>query len=113
MHSHQIPYFFTWVRTFSQSLSCICTTDSFSFSGAVAEMLSSIAFICTRSIISKTIPSEDLGAVNSVIGSVEAFVPLIYGPLYNKIYAATLSFFPGAFYLLTTIMMVPAIFMFM
>lgn len=34
-----------------------------------------------------------------MVGVIEALVPSIYAPLYSQIYAATLTTFPGAFFL--------------
>lgn len=62
-------------------------------------MFTNISFISMRSIISKSVPSDELGAVNSILGCVEAFLLLVWGPIYSKVYATTLNVFPGAFYL--------------
>lgn len=49
----------------------------------------------------------------SLIGFVEAVVPVIYTPIYSKLYSNTLDTFPGAFYVLGGIMTIPAFFIFM
>ena len=49
----------------------------------------------------------------SVIGLVEAIVPVIYSPMYSEIYSNTYKIFPGAFYLVGGCMTVPAIFIFL
>lgn len=37
--------------------------------------------------------------LNSLVGLIESLAPSIYGPMYSKIYEATITFFPGAFYI--------------
>ncbi|KAJ8943028.1 hypothetical protein NQ318_022572 [Aromia moschata] len=82
------------------------------YAGAVAEMLNGTSFIAMRAIVSKLVPPEELGQINSLFGVAEAIVPLVYGPLYSKIYAATIEFFPGAFFLAGGILTTPSIFVF-
>lgn len=49
------------------------------------------------------------GKVNSLFGLAEAMMPLVYGPLYARVYMATLNFLPGAVFLLGAAMTVPAV----
>ncbi|KAF9797869.1 hypothetical protein SFRURICE_001472, partial [Spodoptera frugiperda] len=46
---------------------------------------------------------------SSLISISEALVPVIYSPVYSKVYLTTLSTMPGAFYLISASLAVPAI----
>lgn len=76
-------------------------------------MLYTVGIVTIRSIASKLVPQEEFGAVHSVLGCTEALVPLVYGPIYSKIYAATLNIFPSAFYLVSALLITPAVFIFL
>ncbi|XP_057664105.1 proton-coupled folate transporter-like [Diorhabda carinulata] len=80
--------------------------------GAIVEILNGTSFIAMRSIASKLVPTDELGKVNSLFGVCEALMPLLYGPMYNATYAATLQAMPGAFYILGGILTVPAVIIF-
>jgi MFS transporter, PCFT/HCP family, solute carrier family 46 (folate transporter), member 1 len=54
-----------------------------------------------RSLISSIIPNNETGKVYSIASSFEAVSSLVASPLYTFIYAKTLTFFAGAFYLIT------------
>ena len=71
------------------------------------------SFIAMRSIISKMVPADELGKINSLFGVAEALMPLIYGPMYNLMYKATIRFLPGAFFLLGGCLTTPAVFIFL
>ncbi|CAH2089526.1 unnamed protein product [Euphydryas editha] len=49
------------------------------------------------------------GKTSSLISISEALVPVIYSPVYSKVYLSTLSTFAGAFYLISAALAVPAI----
>ncbi|KAF7987500.1 hypothetical protein HCN44_003262 [Aphidius gifuensis] len=56
-----------------------------------------------RSVLSKSVPPEDVGKVFSLATSVEAILPLICGPIYTLIYAKYLPpFYPSPVYLLSS-----------
>ncbi|KAJ8973809.1 hypothetical protein NQ317_014512 [Molorchus minor] len=82
------------------------------YAGAIAEMLNGTSFIAMRAIVSKLVASNELGQINSLFGVAEAIVPLVYGPLYSKIYAMTIDVFPGAFFIVGGILTTPAVFIF-
>jgi hypothetical protein len=66
-----------------------------------------------RSIMSKLVPADELGKINSLFGVSEALMPLIYGPMYNIVYKITINFLPGGFYLLGGILTTPAVAIFL
>ncbi|KAJ3641051.1 hypothetical protein Zmor_027575 [Zophobas morio] len=80
--------------------------------GAIVEILNGTSFIAMRSIASKLVPPDELGKVNSLFGACEALMPLVYGPMYNATYAATINVMPGAFYILGGILTIPAVVIF-
>lgn len=53
-----------------------------------------------------------IGKVNSLFGVCEALTPLVYGPMYSAVYAATLNVMPGAFFLLGGGLTAPAVVIF-
>lgn len=52
------------------------------------------------------------GKVNSLFGLAEATMPLVYGPLYSRVYISTLNILPGAVFLLGAVLTLPAIVIF-
>lgn len=81
--------------------------------GPVVAIFTGGAFIAIRSISSKIVPKNELGKLNSIIYTAETLTTMIYTPSYAKLYSATLTTWPGAFYLLGGILMTPAFFIFM
>lgn len=79
------------------------------YAGSVVEILNGTSFISMRSIASKLVASDELGKVNSMLGVTESIVPLVYAPLYAKIYTLTLAVLPGTFYLVGGAMTIPAL----
>ncbi|CAB4067146.1 SLC46A3 [Lepeophtheirus salmonis] len=55
-----------------------------------------------RSLISKCIESDEIGKVFSVIASGQAVIFMIASPIYSLVYKATLDFFPGLVFLVTS-----------
>lgn len=87
-------------------------SPTYFYLGALVELLNGTSFIAMRAMITKLVLPEELGKINSLFGVGEALVPLIYGPLYSRIYARTIDSFPGCFYLVGGGLTVPALFIF-
>lgn len=81
--------------------------------GAIVEIIHGAGSIATRSIFTKLVTPDELGQVSAVIGVFEAFVPMIYVPMYSAFYKATMKTFPGAYFLLGGGLTIPAIFVFL
>ncbi|XP_024871794.1 solute carrier family 46 member 3 [Temnothorax curvispinosus] len=79
---------------------------------AIVEIVNGTSFIAMRSIASKLVPTDELGKVNSLFGVCESLMPLVYGPMYSAIYAATMKAFPGTFFIAGGCMTMPAVFAF-
>ncbi|XP_063621785.1 proton-coupled folate transporter-like [Cydia splendana] len=73
------------------------------------EILDGTSFIAMRSIATKLVSGEEFGKMNSLFGLAEATMPLVYGPLYSRVYVATLNILPGAVFLLGAILTLPSI----
>lgn len=82
------------------------------YAGSVIDIINGTSLIAMRSIASKLVSNDELGKVNSLFGVAESLVPLVYAPLYAKIYTATLSILPGTFFLVGGGMTVPALVIF-
>ncbi|CAH0713273.1 unnamed protein product, partial [Brenthis ino] len=57
-----------------------------------------------RSFLKKTLPLEDISKVFFLVCMVESIGPLVAPVLFNSVYAMTLAIFPGAIYVLSTVM---------
>ncbi|XP_013187731.2 proton-coupled folate transporter [Amyelois transitella] len=79
------------------------------FLGPVLDMFSSAGATSLRSIATKLVNDDEIGKTSSLISISEALVPVIYSPVYSKVYLSTLSTFAGAFYLISAALAVPAI----
>lgn len=55
-----------------------------------------------RSLLTKILPVEDIAKVFALMCAIEGICPLISPILYNSLYAATISVFPGAILVLTS-----------
>ncbi|XP_032684200.1 solute carrier family 46 member 3-like [Odontomachus brunneus] len=88
-------------------------TDWMAYVAAIVEIVNGTSIIAMRSIASKLVPTDELGKVNSLFGVCESLMPLIYGPMYSAIYAATMNTFPGTFFIAGGCMTMPAVFAFL
>ncbi|CAB3228791.1 unnamed protein product [Arctia plantaginis] len=79
------------------------------FLGPVLDMFSSAGATSLRSIATKLVNDDEVGKTSSLISISEAMVPVIYSPVYSKVYLNTLATMPGAFYLISASLAVPAI----
>ncbi|KAK9307203.1 hypothetical protein QLX08_002380 [Tetragonisca angustula] len=84
-------------------------TDWMIYLAAIVEIVNGTSFIAMRSIASKLVSTSELGKVNSLLGVCESLMPLIYGPMYSSIYAATMKTFPGTFFIVGACMTMPAV----
>ncbi|KAG7213427.1 hypothetical protein KM043_002711 [Ampulex compressa] len=88
------------------------TVDWMIYVAAIVEIVNGTSLIAMRSIASKLVPTDELGKVNSLFGVCESLMPLVYGPMYSSIYAATMKTVPGTFFIAGAVMTMPAIFAF-
>ncbi|XP_022816276.1 solute carrier family 46 member 3-like [Spodoptera litura] len=88
---------------------CFAKNEKVFYIAPMVEILNGTSLLAMRSIISKLVEPNELGKVNSLIGLVENLMPLIYVPLYTRVYTATMEVLPGAVFLLGASMTLPAV----
>ncbi|XP_045469577.1 solute carrier family 46 member 3-like [Harmonia axyridis] len=97
---------------------CACIIYAFApstlifYVGAFAEIFHSTCHIAMRSIMAKLVPPQELGQTNSIFAIFESITPLLFGPLYNKVYKETINTFPGSFYIVTVSLNFVTLFLF-
>jgi len=65
--------------------------------GGLIAILDSTTTTMLRSMISKMVHANEVGSVFSIVGTFQAFIPFIAGPLYGFLYKETVATFPAAF----------------
>ncbi|CAB3243676.1 unnamed protein product [Arctia plantaginis] len=75
----------------------------------VLEILNGTTAIALRSIASKLVSYQELGKVYSLFGVAETMMPIIFAPLYSRVYIATLNILPGAVFLVSVLITIPAL----
>uniref|UniRef100_A0A182YFN8 Major facilitator superfamily (MFS) profile domain-containing protein n=1 Tax=Anopheles stephensi TaxID=30069 RepID=A0A182YFN8_ANOST len=71
------------------------------YMGVAICFMKGIAGPMSRAVISNTAPASDIGKIFSLTTSIESITPLFSAPLYTFVYKSTLSWYPGAFNLIT------------
>ncbi|XP_052744626.1 proton-coupled folate transporter-like [Bicyclus anynana] len=113
MHDSLVGLIAAICKVVSSFVYGLAPNRSWFFSGPVFDLFGSSGGTIIRSLGTKVVIPEKVGKMCSLIGFVEAVVPVAYTPIYSKLYSRTLDSFPGAFYLLGGVMTVPAIFVFL
>ncbi|CAL8124073.1 unnamed protein product [Orchesella dallaii] len=90
----------------------VTTSGLFMFIGPVISLLAGAAFVVPRSMLSKMIPPDELGKINSCIGSMESIIPLIASSLYTSVYTGFLNVFPGSFFIISASLAIPPLIVF-
>nr|XP_034824587.1 proton-coupled folate transporter-like [Maniola hyperantus] len=75
----------------------------------IVQILDGTMTIALRSIASKLVSHQELGKVFSLIGLAETMMPLMFAPLYARVYILTLHTLPGAVFLLTAGATIPCL----
>ncbi|XP_068630784.1 proton-coupled folate transporter-like [Battus philenor] len=75
----------------------------------LVEVLNGTAAIALRSLSSKLVSYQELGKLNSIFGMFETIMPLIYAPIYTKVYVATIHILPGTVFLLSIASTIPVL----
>ncbi|CAG5058576.1 unnamed protein product [Parnassius apollo] len=78
----------------------------------LVEMLYGTTSIALRSLCSKLVSHQELGRLNSLVGVVETLMPVVYAPLYSRIYIATIDYLPGVVFLLSIVSSIPVLVIF-
>ncbi|GBP87767.1 hypothetical protein EVAR_28649_1 [Eumeta japonica] len=91
---------------------CFAPNGRVFFAGPIVEILNGTSLLAMRSIISKLVETDELGKINSIFGLTESLMPLLYVPLYTKVYTLTMKALPGAVFLMGAAMTLPAVVVF-
>ncbi|XP_023711244.1 proton-coupled folate transporter isoform X2 [Cryptotermes secundus] len=75
--------------------------DWYLYIGSAVGVLGGVSGPLCRSLISKTVPLEDIGTVFAMTSMIESLTPIAASPLYTFVYNATLLTFPGTFYIVS------------
>ncbi|KAL3275824.1 hypothetical protein HHI36_020568 [Cryptolaemus montrouzieri] len=79
------------------------------YAGVLLDIFYTITYIALRSLMAKIVSPDELGQSNSVFGLCEALMPSVFGPLYTKVYAHSIEYFPGMYYFISLVMYTLAI----
>ncbi|CAH2232457.1 proton-coupled folate transporter-like [Pararge aegeria] len=74
----------------------------------VVELLTGTIFTSLRSIISKLVDKQETAKVNSLFSLTETLASLIFHPIYSWLYMNTLQVMPGAVFLTSAFLILPA-----
>ncbi|XP_047997455.1 uncharacterized protein LOC125235034 [Leguminivora glycinivorella] len=74
-------------------------TRQWYYSAPLFNIFSGCGLTALRSIATKSVPSQEVAKLSSLIGVTEAIAPSIYMPTSSLIYVNSMDTFPGAFYL--------------
>ncbi|XP_050096471.1 proton-coupled folate transporter-like [Anopheles aquasalis] len=86
---------------FNSSIHAIATEWWQLYLGIGISFMKGIAGPMSRAVISTTATPSDIGKIFSLTTSIESLTPLASAPLYTYVYKSTLSWYPGAFNLIT------------
>ncbi|XP_068630403.1 probable peptidoglycan muropeptide transporter SLC46 [Battus philenor] len=76
----------------------------------IAEILNGTTITSLRSIISKIVDKQEIAKMNSLFSLTETLASLVFHPFYSWVYMKTLHVFPGAVFLISASLIVPAAF---
>ncbi|CAG4936871.1 unnamed protein product [Colias eurytheme] len=74
----------------------------------IVEFFSSAILTSLRSIISKLVEKDETAKVNSLFSLTETLASLVFHPLYSWLYMKTLQILPGAVFLTSAALIIPA-----
>ncbi|CAH2042400.1 unnamed protein product, partial [Iphiclides podalirius] len=112
IHDALIGVLATTCKVTASFVYSLAPTKSWFYSGPAFDLFGNSGTTAIRSLGTKVVDQDKVGKMCSLIGFVEAIIPVIYSPLYSKVYSLTLDTFSGAFYLLGGFMTMPAFFIF-
>lgn len=75
---------------------------NFSPTAQLAFASSNMIITSSRSMLSKLVEPDELGAVYAVVGMGEGLLPIFFTPMYTAIYNSTLDVFPGTVFIVNS-----------
>ncbi|XP_059060794.1 proton-coupled folate transporter-like [Achroia grisella] len=82
------------------------------YAAPVFDIFGNSGVTAIRSLGTKVVDQDSIGKMCSLIGFIDAIVPVVAIPIYTQLWSNTLATFPGAIYLLGAILTVPDFFVF-
>nr|XP_021182172.2 uncharacterized protein LOC110370614 [Helicoverpa armigera] len=79
------------------------------YSAPLLNIFSHTGLTAVRSLITKSVPTEEVAKLSALVGVMEAVAPSIYMPATSHIYMMTIDSFPGAFYMFDAALTVVAL----
>ncbi|XP_053614632.1 proton-coupled folate transporter-like [Plodia interpunctella] len=74
---------------------------------AVLDMFGNSGVTAIRSLGTKVVDPDSVGKICSLIGFVDAIIPIVAVPIYSQLWNSTLDWFPGAIYVLGGVLTMP------
>ncbi|KAG6463042.1 hypothetical protein O3G_MSEX013622 [Manduca sexta] len=104
----------TTSKILSSFVYCFAPTSAIFYTASLVDILSGamLALLSVRSIFTKLMSPYELGKATSLLVLIENLTPLMYVPIYTKIYTATMDTLPGAIYLFGAAMTIPGLLIF-
>ncbi|CRL04803.1 CLUMA_CG017857, isoform A [Clunio marinus] len=96
----------------SKPIYAFATTTLMFYTGTTVDLFLSTKAVAIKSIISKIIPSTELGRMFSVLGIIESVDTFIFPSIYSFVYLKTVEIFLGAIYFLSEFFFVLTLLMF-
>ncbi|KAL0869895.1 hypothetical protein ABMA27_006095 [Loxostege sticticalis] len=112
MHDSMLGIIATASKVASSLVYGFASTKEIFFAGPVFDIFGSSGVTAIRSLGTKVVEPNEVGRMVSLIGFIDSIVPVIYVPLYTKLYTNTISTTPGAIYFVGSAMTVPDFFVF-
>ncbi|XP_063894384.1 proton-coupled folate transporter [Helicoverpa armigera] len=112
MHDTLLGIIATACKTVSAYVYGLAPTRNWLYAAPVFDFFGNSGAIAIRSLGTKVVEQDKVGKICSLIGFVETLIPVIYIPLYSKLFSNTVETLPGAVYLLGGTMTIPAFLIF-
>ncbi|XP_075981113.1 lysosomal proton-coupled steroid conjugate and bile acid symporter SLC46A3-like [Anticarsia gemmatalis] len=111
-HDSFIGIIATACKTLSGYAYALAPTRDWLYAAPVFDFFGNSGAIAIRSLGTKVVDQDKVGKICSLIGFVETLIPVIYIPLYSKLFSNTVETLPGAVYFLGGTMTIPAFLIF-
>ncbi|XP_072942841.1 proton-coupled folate transporter-like [Epargyreus clarus] len=107
MHDAILGVIATLCKVLGSLMYAFAPTKTWLYTAPVLDFFGNTGAPAIRSLGTKVVQPDEVGKMCSLIGFIEAIIPVIYVPIYSKVYSLTLSTLPGTFYLIGAIMTTP------
>ncbi|CAH0727980.1 unnamed protein product, partial [Brenthis ino] len=111
-HDSVLGIISTLSKIASSFVYCFAPNERIFFIAPLVDILNGTSLLALRAIVSKLVAVDEFGKVNSIFALTENLMPLVYVPLYTKVYVATMETLPGAVFLMGSAMTLPGVVVF-